>query len=271
MTAFHNVDLSTKPGKGYWNAHPGERQEEFIYFLLAGVIRGKTAPGEFIKHYDVLQRSVLNEGKDGGLMVTCIDDHYPAGGDIRQWLSFNACPKQVVAGMGFLLSAMGTPSLYYGIEPGFEGNNNRDQKAMFNPVDGPVNMVNQHSYPFSEVAAIAALRKKEAALRFGAMYFRQTSAERRDFHFSDSPQGVLAFSRLFFNEEVLVVYNTAVADAKEEYVLVDPVINKDKQQMRYIYGRHCGVDIELVQGGDSSSRCIKLYLEPKQLVILKSC
>lgn len=257
MISFHNVDLSPKPGKSAWTAGHREWQEKFIYFLLAGVIKGQTPPGEFIKHYDALQRSVLSEGKYGELMVSSIDDHQRAGGEIKRWLSFNACPKQVIAGMGFELCAMGTPG---------EGNSYEDWEAMFTPDEQSTNMLSQRSYIYREITAIAALCGKEAALRHGTMHFRQTSAERRNFHFSDSPQGVLAFSRILSNEEILVVYNSAVADAKEEYVLVDPGINKDKQQMRYIYGRKCGVEIQQSNGASF----VKLYLEPKQLVILKS-
>lgn len=255
MRSFHNVDLSPKPGTGLWTAGRREWQEKFIYFLLAGVIKGRTAPAELIKHYDALQRSVLSEGKYGELVVTSIDDHQQAGGEMKRWLSFNASPKQVIAGMGFQLCAMGTP---------VEGNG--DRESMFTPDDQSTDMLSQRSYIYREIAAIAALCGKEAALRLGTMHFRQTSAERRDFHFSDSPQGVLAFSRILSNEEILVVYNSAVADAKEEYVLIDPGINKDKQQMRYIYGRKCGVEIQQI----NDARFVKLYLEPKQLVILKS-
>ena len=77
-----------------------------------------------------------------------------------------------------------------------------------------------HSF-YKSIAAIANLRKTSPILKFGRMYMKKISADGISFHLPDCPKCTLAFSRVLFNEEILVVYHSSVCDAKVEYIEVD--------------------------------------------------
>ena len=51
------------------------------------------------------------------------------------------------------------------------------------------------------------------------------------------------FSRVLFNEEILVVYNSSVCDAKVEYIEIDYRINKISKHMKALYGYENCVEV----------------------------
>ena len=64
-------------------------------------------------------------------------------------------------------------------------------------------------HPFYQaIQELTRLRQEQPALRYGRQYFRPISGDGRDFGISTFPGGVLAFSRILSDQEVLVVANT---------------------------------------------------------------
>jgi hypothetical protein len=72
---------------------------------------------------------------------------------------------------------------------------------------------------------MAALRSAEPALRYGRQYFRPLSGDGVHFGVSGTEPGVLAFSRILNEEEVVVVANTDTASAWAGEVMVDLALN----------------------------------------------
>ena len=243
-----------------------------LYYMLEGVIKGKDSPGKLIERYESLQRNALNRGEYGEYLVTFLDNHDQIGETIKQRFGYNASPEQVIAGVGFLLCALGTPCIYYGTEQGLDGCGNSDtfiRESMFNLHDYNTNLFNQQSSIYKGIASIAGLRKTIPALKFGRMYMRKTSSDGNHFHFPHCEKCTLAFSRVLFNEEVVVVCNTSVSETKEEFIEIDYRINKNSTHLKALYGiEHC---VEILKAKDGSKRrFIRLYLKPKQFIILKS-
>jgi glycosidase len=245
-----------------------------LYHILEGVIKGKTSPGKLIERYTSLQHHALNRGEYGEYLVTFIDNHDQVGKTLKHRFGHDAEPEQIIAGVGFLLCSLGTPCIYYGTEQGFEGCGNGDwfvRESMFSPTDYTVNVLNQQSHIYKSIAAIANLRKTSFILKFGRMYMREISSDGIHFHFPDCPKCTLAFSRVLFNEEILIVYNSSVCDAKVEYIEIDYRINKNSNNMKALYGHENYVEVMHHNGGEDKIRFIKLYLKPMQFVILKNC
>lgn len=242
-----------------------------LYNILSGVIKGKDSAERLIGRYASLQKSAMNRGEYGEFLVTFIDNHDQVGQEFKHRFGYNAEPEQIVAGIGFLLCAIGTPCIYYGTEQGLEGCGRGDsyiRECMFDPDDKSTNILNQQSYIYKHIAEIALLRQKESTLKFGRMFLREISSNGRHFHLPDCPHCTLAFSRILFDEEILVLYNSSPSDAKEEYVLVDSTLNKDKKIMNCIYGKSGAIEIHKQE--EQSIRFIKIYLQPMQFVILKN-
>ncbi|WP_097046914.1 alpha-amylase family glycosyl hydrolase [Flagellimonas pacifica] len=244
-----------------------------LHSVLADVMKGTSSPSKLIERYDALQRNALNRGEYGDFLVTYIDDHDQVGMDYKQRFGHQTAPEQIVAGMGFLLCALGTPCMYYGTEQGFTGNGPDDRyirEGMFDPGDKSSNVLNQESWIYSQISVLAHLRQKERALKFGRMYFRQTSTNGIDFHYPDCAECLLAFSRILFKDELTVVYNSSPTNTKEEYVLIDNMINAKGKYMKYLFGRKGRVKIRGHAPSNDGPLFFKVTLKPMEFLILKN-
>jgi alpha-amylase len=193
--------------------------------------------------------------------------------DFKHRFGHNATPEQIVAGMGFLICALGAPCIYYGTEQGFEGNGMDDRyirEGMFDPDDKETNVLNQESWIYKNIAVLAHLRQKEAILKFGRMYFRETSENGLDFQFPNCEECLLAFSRILYQGEILIVYNSSPKDTKEEYIVVDSIINKEVIRMECIYGNTKKIPIEKNIDQQDGRLFIKVKLKPMEFLIFKN-
>tara|TARA_R110000822_G_scaffold53643_9_gene138282 strand:- start:4179 stop:5864 length:1686 start_codon:yes stop_codon:yes gene_type:complete len=244
-----------------------------LHSVLAEVIKGNSSPNRLIRRYAVLQKNALGRGEYGEFLVTYIDDHDQVGMDFKHRFGHNATPEQIVAGMGFLICALGAPCIYYGTEQGFEGNGMDDRyirEGMFDPDDKETNVLNQGSWIYKRISVLAHLRQKESILKFGRMYFREISKNGVDFHFPDGKECLLAFSRILHQGEILVVYNSSPKDTKEEYIAVDTAINKEDSLMDCIYGNKKKIRIEKNTDQEAGRLFIKVKLKPMEFLMFKN-
>lgn len=243
-----------------------------LYHILENVIKGKTSPQQLIDRFASLQHYALNRGEYGEYLVTFLDNHDQVGKPVKYRFGHNASPEQIIAGVGFLLCALGTPCIYYGTEQGLDGCGDSDsiiRECMFSLHDQNVNLLNQQSIIYKAIATIAHLRKTSNVLKFGRMYFRETSSDGIQFHFPICEKCTLAFSRVLFNQEIIVVYNTSTCESKMDFVEVDYRIHKNKKTIRPLYGYANSVEVLTAKNGDKR-RFIKIYLKPMQFVILEN-
>ena len=244
-----------------------------LHFLLEGVIKGKDSPHKLIERYEELQRNALERGEYGEFLVTFLDNHDQIGNDFKHRFGHDAEPAQIIAGVAFLLCALGTPCIYYGTEQGLDGCGKGDRyirESMFNPNDKNTNLLNQQSEIYKAIATIAKFRNESNVVKFGRMFILEISKDGIHFHLPECHKCTLAFSRILYNQEALFVFNSSTHDVKQEYVLIDCQLNRDKQWMKPVYGYKSNVEI-LHSPDPSNPICyIKLYLKPMQLVILKS-
>lgn len=130
--------------------------------------------------------------------------------------------KASLAALGLLTTSLGIPCVYYGTEQQFAGFGDSDRylrEAMFGGDFGAFesrgrHFFNESNFVFGELSRILALRKTLAPLRRGRQYLRQISGDGEHFGFPTVPGGgapmlsIVAFSRIFNDEEVLVALNT---------------------------------------------------------------
>jgi hypothetical protein len=82
---------------------------------------------------------------------------------------------------------------------------------------------------------LSRLREEQPALRFGRLYFRQVSGNGRDFGYSSGAGGLVAFSRVVSDIEVLVIANTGSRQRFDGHVLQDPDLNRHPRKMHVAY------------------------------------
>lgn len=243
-----------------------------LYWTLPSAIKGITSPNGLINRYDALRGHALTRGELGRYLVTFVDNHDQIGQDYKRRFAADTPDKQVIAGIGYLLCAMGTPCIYYGTEQGFSGQGNGDEfirEAMFNLEDSKQSYLNQNCNIYQEIAKIAQIFQTREPLRFGRMYFREISGNGRDFGLPQNQPCTLAFSRILANEEILIAYNTSTTERRQDFVIVDNSIHKSGGTMKFLYGKEENVTVEKHPDSTNPSLCVKLDLEPMQFVILQ--
>jgi glycosidase len=201
-----------------------------LFFKLPSMAKGQTPPAEVVQmfeHRKELQRGVISSHGDASrFFVTFLDNH-----DQKERFYFGAeeAPRrfedQLTLGTGCLFALQGIPCLYYGTEQGLSGRGNSDaavREALWGKPDA---FEEQHDL-FRTVNRLAAVRREQPALRYGRQYFRPISS-RGGAQFGISPfaPGVLAFSRILNDQEIVVVANCATEESWTGEVIVDFSLN----------------------------------------------
>jgi hypothetical protein len=140
---------------------------------------------------------------------------------------------------------------------------------MFDPNNPTKNLLNTDCNIYQEIAKIAAVMRATEPLRFGRMYFRQISGDGKTFGLPFGTDYTLAFSRLLFGREVLVAYNVSTTNKHNFFVIVDADVQKDKQEMKYLYGKVGTQPVLKNPDPNDPTRFVQLELEPMQFVILE--
>jgi alpha-amylase len=239
-------------------------------FRLAGsllqVIKGFANPGNLIARLEAQRDRALNRGELGRYLITFADNHdnfwHPAGR-----IANGAPDEQVIAAIGYILCALGTPCIYYGTEQGFagKGGDNEIREAMFDQTKPGVNLLNPNCLIYIEIAKIAAIVRNSEALRFGRMYFREISGDGQTFGFPNGNSYTLAFSRVLYHKETLVAYNVS-QQLRHDCIIIDAAHHQPGDTMSFLYGKSGKVAVKQAPSG---ALYIQLDLAPMQFCILE--
>ena len=156
-----------------------------------------------------MQRTLLtSHGEASSHFVTFLDNH-----DMRERVYFRDPAEpgrfddQLVLALAGLFTLQGIPCLYYGTEQGLAGRGGSDQAVREALWGRPGGFDTAHPF-YQAVQRLATVRREQPAVRYGRQYFRPVSGNGVDFGLSPFPAGVLAFSRILNDQEVVVVANT---------------------------------------------------------------
>jgi hypothetical protein len=133
---------------------------------------------------------------------------------------------------------------------------------------------------YLRIAAIARVRNRRdligLALRRGRQYRRETAGSGSQFSFRDE---VVAWSRLYRQQEVLVALNTHGGQAREAEVTVDATLNPCGSSMSVLYRSDwtesqlrgpCPVPPVAVQRGSDDRATVRIDLPAAGMMILAS-
>ena len=200
-----------------------------LFFRLPGVAKGLIPPAEvsqMFEHRKDVERGIISShGEASRFFVTFLDNH-----DQHQRFFFSPpeAPRrfedQLTLGISCLFTLQGIPCLYYGTEQGLHGAGNQDT-AVREAIWGKPNAFDPEQLPYRTVQRLARVRRDEAALRYGRQYFRPLSGDGFDFGVSNFPAGVLAFSRILNDRELLIVANSNTESGFIGEVIVDFSLN----------------------------------------------
>ncbi len=190
---------------------------------LVEICKGFAPPSDLSRHFDhrreVLKKIVSTHGDAGRHYVTFLDNH-----DLDERFHHPDFPDQTRLALTCLMTLQGIPCIYYGTEQGLAGRGDRREYAREALWGVPGAFSTGHSL-YRLIRRLSRLRKRHPALRYGRQYFRASSGNGIDFGDSPYPGGVLAFSRILNDRELLVAANAGSSAPVQVQVVVDANLN----------------------------------------------
>jgi glycosidase len=165
--------------------------------------------------------------------VTFLDNH-----DVKERIRYvdptdpTKFDDQVTLGLACLYCLPGIPCLYYGTEQGLHGSGS-DAAVREALWGGPG--FDESSDFYQHIQQITAVRAQQSALRYGRFYFRPLSGDGATFGVSGFPQGVIAFSRILNDQEVVVAANTNPTQTQQLDLIVEIMLSSNGDAFDVLY------------------------------------
>jgi glycosidase len=192
-------------------------------------------------YFDLFRNSLLIQ-KDSHVwfrnkVVTLYDDHDQVRKGNNKARFCASDPAQALNVLALNVLTLGIPCVYYGSEQGFDGAGDNDRyirEAMFGGGFGAFRSRNRHCFDethalYIELGKLLTVRSAHLGLRRGRQYLRPISGNGIDFGapriVGDRMRSVVAWSRLFTDQEWLVAINTDSDGARAAWVIVDFDLN----------------------------------------------
>ncbi len=258
---------------------------------LEWLAKGKESPGnpnteDPEGYFDLFRNSVVDYKHShqwfGSHIVTLFDDHDQVSLGKRKF-RFCGDPGEpnayqyLVPALALNLTTAGIPCLYYGTEQAFNGSDHRTsgdfeysdvvlRECMFGGPFGSLQSAGRHFFNenheiYRFISDVCALRRNHLALRRGRQYLREVSAAGAagDFHYPQPVGGalrwVIAWSRIFGEQEYLCAINTDANQPLKVWATVDHQINPPGTQMTCLLSTGPGMkgSVATVEGTDRSA------------------
>ncbi|MFP3558232.1 alpha-amylase family glycosyl hydrolase [Paraburkholderia sp. SIMBA_049] len=257
-----------------------------LFFRLASVLKGFSPPSDIANMYQVRkqveQGVISSHGEATRFFVTFLDNHdQKSRFYYRDPEDPHRFDDQTTMALACLFALPGIPSVYYGTEQGLHGAGDSDQNVREALWGKPQAFDSGHPF-YVMIQRITSVRNQQAALRYGRFYFRPISGNGIQFAVSTFPGGVLAFSRVLNDQEVVVIANTSTRDRFAGQVIVDSTLNLAGSRLKILFSNKTEpsvprevtstgpAEIREVDGAVSGgpARVVPVQLEPMEIQIL---
>lgn len=213
---------------------------------MRGVVRGEASPCDFFGMFvnsKKEQAATDNPNWWRNRVVTFFDDHDQVGRSTKGRIAalWGGDAEKAVAGviraLGFNMTTLGVPCVYYGTEQGFDGHAQDPgagdrylRESMHGAAFGSfgsqgAHFFNENSKIYQELAHILELRKNNATLRRGRQYLRPISLDGQGFfepeRIGEPYRGIVAWSRVLDGEEFVCALNTDEERSQTVWVTLD--------------------------------------------------
>jgi glycosidase len=225
---------------------------------LAGMVKGLSDPGAFFAQFG--GHDILGSHRETGRYhVAILDDHDMVGRSKDRFAAHVQLPEahvQTAHAVGAQLASLGIPCIYYATEQAFDGSaahhdpgidagfeDRYIRESMFGGSFGAFETAGCHFFDpdhptYLRIAAIARVRARAdgigLALRRGRMYRRETSFLDREYALPGRGE-LVAWSRILYDQEVLIALNTHGGEARGAEVTVDAGLHPPGASMRFLY------------------------------------
>ena len=200
---------------------------------LVDICKGFAPPVSLATHFDsrreTLKKIVSSHGDAGKYYVTFLDNH-----DLNERFHNSQFPEQTKLALTCLMTMQGIPCIYYGTEQGLDGKGDRREFVREALWSKPAAFARTHPL-YIHIRDLSQLINEQPALRYGRQYFRPCSGNGADFGYSPFPGGIISFSRILNDKELLVVANTNINQQETIHVVIDTNLNPEGKVMSILF------------------------------------
>jgi glycosidase len=233
---------------------------------LWDVSKALAKPAVLASHFDcrreTLKKITSSHGDAGRYYVTFIENH-----DLNKRFHNAQYPSQTKLALTCLMTMQGIPCIYYGMEQGLTGEGNR-REYVREALWGRQNAFSQNHDLYQLIQQLSGLRSQHPALRYGRQYFRACSGDGIDFAYSPYPGGVLAFSRILNDREILIVANTNVQQKTTVHVVVDANLNPVGSQWGILFSTDQQPAVPALTAAHGVYHTLQVTLAPMEVQVL---
>ena len=213
-----------------------------LFFVLPAVVKGfqpvEALQSVFAKRKQAELDLICSHGEAGRYFVSFLDNH-----DQHQRFNYPGSPAdQVTLAVALLFTLQGIPCLYYGTEEGLVGTNDGaghptldTNESVREAMWGKPAAFDTTTKLFTQLSQICAVRSNQTPLRYGRLYFREVSGNGADFGLPTGAGGIIAYSRVLTDNEIVIVANTSTTQRFTGAVLVDVDLNQPGQKFKIAY------------------------------------
>lgn len=217
---------------------------------MTGLVKGESNPEEY---FDLFTNSLLVH-KDSHVwfkdkVVTSVDDHdHVDQGNQKHRFSAGGFAKLIVPAVALNAATIGIPCMYYGTEQLFDGEGGSDRfirEAMFGGEFGAFRSHGHHCFDedqptYRVLAEIHKLRQSQITLRRGRQFLRPISGNGQDFGIprrfgSERMLSIVAWSRIFSDQELLCAINTDPDRATSAFATIDDDLHAAGSRLTCLY------------------------------------
>jgi len=253
---------------------------------MDGLVKGEVNPEDY---FDLFRNSLLVQ-KDSHIwfrdkLVTSVDDHdHVDQGEQKHRFCAGGFEKLVLAATALNAATLGIPCIYYGTEQLFDGQGGGDssdryiREAMFGGEFGAFRSRGRHFFNedqsvYQELAKIHKLRSNQMTLRRGRQFLRQISSpgDGVSFGFPQVMGGrmlsVVAWSRIFNDNELLCAINTDPDHSTTAFVTMDNDLHAAGSQITCLYSTNAADIGQKLQVQARNGKAVLLTVPPAGFVV----
>ena len=233
---------------------------------LVEVCKGFAPPADLSGHFDhrrkVLRKIVSSHGDAGRHYVTFLDNH-----DLNERFHNAQYPEQTKLALTCLMTLQGIPCIYYGTEQELDGRGERREYVREALWGRPSAFASDRPI-YRLIRDLTRLRAENPTLRFGRQYFRECSGNGVDFGYSPYPGGVLAFSRILNDRELLIAANASAVQPAQVHVVVDSNLHATGNAWTVLFSTHSQPQAPMPTSTHGGSRTLQVKLAPMEAQVL---
>jgi glycosidase len=233
---------------------------------LVDVCKGFAPPADLAELFDYRRQAIENifssHADVGRYFVTYLDNH-----DLNERFHNAQYPQQTLLALTCLMTLQGIPYVYYGTEQGLDGRGDRREYAREALWGRPGAFATDHEI-YRHIRNLTLLRAENPVLRYGRQYFRECSGNGVDFGYSPYPGGVLAFSRIFYDREILVVANASAVSPAQFHVVVDTDLHTARETWAVLFSTHPQPQAPIPTSTRGARRTLQVKLLPMEAQVL---